>query len=90
MEISKTPQKIHFRVTKKDPWLPFHFHILNLFKSLSNPGFNQDSNGHKNSGKNKKNDKPKHIAFLYHIVSIKVDKQGLDIFKPDNHVYICP
>ena len=53
---------------------------------MSNLGYGQDSNGHKKSGKNQKNDKPKHIAFLCHIVSIKVDKQGLDIFKPDNHV----
>ena len=36
-----TSQKLHFRVTKKDPCLPFHFHILNLFKSLSNLGFDQ-------------------------------------------------
>jgi hypothetical protein len=28
--------------------LPFHFHVLNLFKSWSNLGFDQDSNGHKN------------------------------------------
>ena len=54
MEISKTSQKLHFRVTKKDPGLPFHFHVLNLFKSWSNLGFDQDSNGHKNSGKNQK------------------------------------
>ena len=32
--------------------------------------------------KKQKNEKPKHIVFLCHIVSIKVDKQGLDIFKP--------
>ena len=31
--------------------------------------------------KNQKNEKPKHIAFLCHIVRIQVDKQGLDIFK---------
>ena len=80
MEISKTSQKLHFRVTKKDPGLPFHFHVLNLFKSWSNLGFDQDSNGHKNS---KKNEKPNHIVFLCHIVSIQVDKQGLDIFKPE-------
>ena len=83
MEISKTSQKLHFRVTKKDPGLPFHFHVLNLFKSWSNLGFDQDSNGHKISEKNRKNEKPKHIAFLCHIVSIQVDKQGLDIFKPE-------
>ena len=45
MEISKTSQKLHFRVTKKDPCLHLHFHILNLFKSLSNLGFDQDTNG---------------------------------------------
>ena len=83
MEISKTSQKLHFRVTKKDPGLPFHFHLLNLFKSWSNLGFDQDSNGHKNSEKNRKNEKPKHIAFLCHIVSIQIDKHGLDIFKPE-------
>jgi len=54
-----------------------------LFKSWSNLGFDQDSNGHKNSEKNRKNEKPKHIAFLCHIVSIQVDKHGLDIFKPE-------
>jgi hypothetical protein len=47
MEISRTSQNLHFRVTKKDPGLPFHFHVLNLFKSWSNLGFDQDSNGHK-------------------------------------------
>jgi hypothetical protein len=36
MEFSKTSQKLHFRVTKKDRGLPFHFHVLNLFKSWSN------------------------------------------------------
>ena len=54
MEISKTSQKLHFRVTKKDPGLPFHFHVFNLFKSWSNLGFDQDSNGHKNLEKNQK------------------------------------
>ena len=54
MEISKTSQKLHFRVTKKDPGLPFHFHVLNLFKSGSNLGIDQDSNRHKNSQKLKK------------------------------------
>jgi hypothetical protein len=34
--------------------LPFHFHVLNLFKSWSNLGFDQDSNGHKNSDKKSK------------------------------------
>jgi hypothetical protein len=82
MEISKTSQKLYFRVTKKDPCLPFHFHILNVFKSLSSLGFDQDSNGHKIK-KDQKNEKQKHIVFLCHIYSkhSKVDKQGLDIFK---------
>ena len=40
-------KKLHFRVTKKDQGLPFHFHVLNLFKSWLNLGFDQDSNGHK-------------------------------------------
>ena len=33
--------------------------------------------------KNQKNEKQKQIVFLCHIVSIQVDKQGLDIFKPE-------
>ena len=74
MEISK--KKLHFRETKKDPCLPFYFHVLNLFKSWSNLGFDQDSNGHKIKIK-QKNEKPKHIVFLCHIVSIKIEKQGL-------------
>ena len=48
MKFSKTSQKLHFGVTKKDPGLLFHFHVLNLFR------FDQDSNGHKNSKKNQK------------------------------------
>ena len=36
--------------------------------------------------KNQKNQKPKHIAFLCHIMSIQVDKHGLDILKLENHV----
>ena len=86
MENSKTSQKFHFRVTKKDTGLPFHFHVLNLFKSWSNLGFDQYSNGHKIN----KNKKPKHIVFLCHIVSIKVDKQGLDIFKLDKSCIYTP
>ncbi len=90
MEILKTSQKLHFRVTKKDPCLPFHFHVFNLFKSWSNLGFDQDSNGHKNSEENQKNEKPKHIVFLCPIVSIQVDKQGLDIFKPEKSCISTP
>jgi hypothetical protein len=33
----------------KDPGLPFYFHVLNLFKSWSNLGFDEDSNGRKNT-----------------------------------------
>jgi hypothetical protein len=33
--------------------------------------------------KKQKNEKPKYIVFLCHIVSIQADKQGLDIFKPN-------
>jgi hypothetical protein len=67
MEISRTSQKLHFRVTNKDTNFRFHFHVLNLFTSWSNRlGFDQDSNGHTNS---EKNEKPKHIAFLCHIYS---------------------
>ena len=53
MEISKTSQKLNFRVNKKDPSLPFHFQDLCLFKSWPNIGFDQDSNGHKHSEKQK-------------------------------------
>jgi hypothetical protein len=45
-KFKKTFQKIHFGVTKKDPGLLFHFHVMNLFKSWSNLGFDQDSIGH--------------------------------------------
>ena len=77
-------------MTKKDPGLPFHFHVLNLFKSWSNLGFDQDSNGQKIK-KNHKNEKPKYIVFLCHIVSIQVDKQAcLDIFKPDKSCIDLP
>ncbi len=60
--------------------------MLNLSKSWSNLGFDQDSNGQKN--KKQKNEKSNHIVFLCHIVSIKVDKQGLDILNQTNHVSI--
>ena len=36
--------------------------------------------------KNQNNQKPKHIAFLCHIMSIQVDKHGLDILKLENNV----
>ena len=90
MEISKTSQKAHFRVTKKDPCLPFPFHILNLFKSLSNLGFDQKIQMGTKFKKKEKNEKPKYIVFLCHIVSIQVVKQGLDIFKPDKSCIYTP
>ena len=68
----KNLPKLHFRVTKKDTSLPFHFHVLYLFKSWSNLGFDQDSNGHKKF----KKIKTKHIVFWCHIASIQVDKQA--------------
>ena len=37
----KLPKASHFWVTKKDSGLPFHFHVLNLFKSWSNLWFDQ-------------------------------------------------
>ena len=45
--------------------------------------------GH-NIQKNQKNEKQKHIVFLCHIVSIQVDKQGLDISKPDKSCIYTP
>ena len=41
MKFSKTSQKLHFGVTKKDPCLVFHFHVLNLFKCWSNLGLTE-------------------------------------------------
>ena len=50
LTFQKPSQKLHFGVTKKDTSLPFHFHVLNLFKSWSNLAriWPRDSNGHKN------------------------------------------
>jgi hypothetical protein len=36
--------QLRFGVNKKDQGLLFHFHVLNLFKSWLNLGFDQDSN----------------------------------------------
>ena len=48
-KFQKPSQELHFGVTKKDICLIFHIHVLlNLFKSWSNLGFDQDSNGLKN------------------------------------------
>jgi hypothetical protein len=56
MEISRTSQKLHFRVTKKDPCFPFHFHVLNLFKLSwsSNLGFDKIQMGIKIEKKTEK------------------------------------
>jgi hypothetical protein len=90
MEISKTSQKLHFRVTKKDTCSPFHIHVLSLFKlSWSNLGFDKIQMGI-NIEKIRKKEKPKEIVFLCHIVSLKVDKQGLDIFKLDKSCIYTP
>ena len=90
MEISKTSQKLHFRVTKKYTCFPFHIHVLNLFKlSWSDLGFDKIQMGIKIQ-KNQKNEKQKQIVFLCHIISIQVDKQGLDIFKPEKSCIYLP
>jgi hypothetical protein len=44
-KFQKPSQELHFGVTMKDTCLIFHIHVLNLFKSWSNLGFDQDSNG---------------------------------------------
>jgi hypothetical protein len=53
-KFQKPSEKLHFGVTKKDAGLPFHFHVLNLFKSWLNLGFDQDQMGKKNQKKSKK------------------------------------
>ena len=45
-KFQKPSQELHFGVTTNDTCLIFHIHVLNLFKSWSNLGFGQDSNGH--------------------------------------------
>ena len=84
-KFQKPSQELHFGVNKKDQGLIFHFHVLILFKSWSNLGFDQDS---KCASKFKKKieklkTKLKHKVFLCHIVSTQVDKHSLDIFKPE-------
>ena len=69
-KFKKSSQELHFGVTTKDTCLLFHIHVLNLFKSWSNLGFDQDSNGH--NLKKTKNEKPRHIVFLCYIVSIQL------------------
>ena len=79
-------------MTKKDAGFPFHFHVLNLFKSWSNLGFDQKIQmGIKFQEKIKRMKKQRTLhSYVIYIVSIQVDKQGLDIFKLENHVYIYP
>ena len=66
-KFQKRSLELHFGVTKKDRCLIFHIHVLNLYKSWSNLGFNQDSNGQKM--KKQQNEKPKYIVFLCHVAS---------------------
>jgi hypothetical protein len=64
MEISKTSQKLQFRVTKKDTCFPFHIHVLSLFKlSWSNLGFDKIQMGIKIEKKSEKR-KTKANSFL--------------------------
>ena len=70
-KIQKTSPKFHFEVTKKDPGLVFHFHVLNLFKCWSNLDLTNIWN---ELQKFKKKEKPAHIVFLCHILTIQVDK----------------
>jgi hypothetical protein len=92
MEISRTSQKLHFRVTKKDPGLLIRFHVLNLSKSWSNLGFDQDMiQMCRKLKKNQKNEKPKYIVFLCHIVSIfKLINKVWTYSNHTNHVSIPP
>jgi hypothetical protein len=50
-----------------------------LFKPWSNLGFDQDLNGHKNSGKNEKTKAHSLLTSYIYSKHIQVDKQGLDI-----------
>ena len=64
MEISKTSQKLHFKVTEKVTCFPFHFHVLNLFKlSWSNLGLDMIQMGIKIEKKSAKR-KTKANSFL--------------------------
>jgi hypothetical protein len=78
MEISRTSQKLHFRVTKKDPGLLIRFHVLNLSKSWSNLGFDQDSNAQKIKKIRKMKTKV-HSLLMSYSKHIQVDKQGLNL-----------
>ena len=53
-KFQKPSKKLHFGVTKKDPGLLIRFHVLNLFKSWSNLGFDRDSNWRKIQKKTEK------------------------------------
>jgi hypothetical protein len=84
MEISKTSQKLHFGLTKEDPCLVIHFHVLNLFKSRSNLRFDQDSNRHKkstvyNSTQNKHEITSKSLTFTWRTPGRKQEmRSGLE------------
>ena len=72
MKISKNSPQLHFRVTKKDPGLVFHFDVLHLFKSWSKLKFDRNSNEKNKFKKNKKMEKPAHIVRIYRIYKIYV------------------
>jgi hypothetical protein len=69
MKSVKTHTKLPFVVTKKDAGLVFHFHVSKMFKCWSKLGLTNIQMSIKNSNKfKKKNEKPVHIVFLWHIV----------------------
>ena len=61
--------KLHFRVTKKDLHLVFHFHIYTCFGD-GQSGFDQTFKWAQIIQKNPKNVKPAHIVVLCDIVTI--------------------
>jgi hypothetical protein len=79
MKSVKTHTKLPFGVTKKDAGLVFYFHVSKMFKCWSKLGLTNIQISIKNSKKFKKNEKPAHIVFLCHILTIQVDKQGVHI-----------
>ena len=78
-KLSKTSQKLHFGVTKKDPGLVCHFHVCNLFKCLSNLGLTKFEMSIKNKIKIKNIGKQVHIFLLCHILTTQIDLAVLDM-----------
>jgi hypothetical protein len=66
-KFQKPSQKLHFGVTKKDTGLPFHFHVLNLFKYWLSLGFDQDQMGIKIQKKSKKMKTKAHSIIMSYI-----------------------